>query len=105
MSEFEAFVVRRHKKIDCAIHLNATPTICSSICPRGQLPKSPASSSLFDASPNICKIAPRLWLGEFAISNAKRLFRQPRPIANSAASFGEVGFFDSSRKFDFLKLI
>ena len=27
MSEFEAFVVRGHKKIDCAIHLNATPTI------------------------------------------------------------------------------
>ena len=47
--------------------------------PPGQLPKSPASSSLYDASPHTFIRSPHLWLGEFVISNAKRLFRQHRP--------------------------
>jgi hypothetical protein len=46
--------------------------------PPGQLPKSPASSSLCDASPYIFIRSPRPRLGKFVFSNAKRLFRQHR---------------------------
>jgi hypothetical protein len=51
MSEFGAF---GHKKIGCGIHLIRRRRLFVDMPPRS---KSPASSSLFDASPNICKIA------------------------------------------------
>jgi hypothetical protein len=87
MSEFGSFCCSPTQEDQLRDSFECEPTICSSICPRGQLPKSPASSSLFDASPNICKIAPRLWLGEFVISNLKRLFRQPRPYRDQGSVF------------------
>src|SRR5262249_16706559 len=46
--------------------------------PSGQLPKSLASSSLYDASPHTIVGSPHLQLGKFAFSDAKRLFRQHR---------------------------
>ena len=46
--------------------------------PSGELPKSPASSSLDDASPHTIAGWPHLRLRKFAFSDAKRLFRQHR---------------------------
>jgi hypothetical protein len=46
--------------------------------PSGQLPKSMASSSLYDASPHTIVGSPHIQLGKFAFSDAKRLFRQHR---------------------------
>jgi hypothetical protein len=43
--------------------------------PLGQLPKSLASSSLYDASPNSTVGSQHLRLGKFAFNDAKRLFR------------------------------
>ena len=47
--------------------------------PPRQLPKSPASSSLYDASPHIYKIAAPT-LGEFLLSNAKKFSTASIPI-------------------------
>ena len=50
--------------------------------PTGQLPKSLVSSSHYDASPHTIVGSPHLRLGKFVFSNAKRLFRQHRPLAS-----------------------
>jgi hypothetical protein len=65
--------------------------------PPGQLPKSLASSSLFDASPHTLIRSPRLRLGKFVISNAKRLFRQYRPKTEVSGLARQVRFTPRSR--------
>jgi hypothetical protein len=54
--------------------------------PSGELSMSPASSSLYDASPHTIVGSPHLRLGKFAFRDAKRLFRQHRPSPDSCTA-------------------
>src|SRR5262245_19710993 len=54
--------------------------------PSGQLPKSPVSSSLYDASLHAIVGSPHLRLGKVAFSDAKRLSRQLRPFPDSCTA-------------------
>jgi hypothetical protein len=67
------------------------------------LPKSLVSSSHYDASPHTIVGSPHLRLGKFAFSDAKRLFRQHRPISEVAARLIKVGSMGHSG-LDLLKL-